>query len=150
MGAVATASQSAQARMRESTMAESWRRTPTESPVTFEIDTTASVPPFEQIKAQAIAQIASGELLAGTKLATVRQLASDLGIAPNTVARAYRELEADGFLLSRGRNGTVVKAQPGDAAALLQLDAKAYADRAAKLGISDDEALRFIGIALKK
>ncbi len=150
MGAVATASQSAQARMRESTMAESWRRTPTESPVTFEIDTTASVPPFEQIKAQAIAQIASGELLAGTKLATVRQLASDLGIAPNTVARAYRELEADGFLLSRGRNGTVVKAQPGDAAALLQLDAKAYADRAAELGISDDEALRFIGIALRK
>lgn len=131
-------------------MAESWRRTPTESPVTFEIDTSASIPPFEQIKAQAIAQIASGELLAGTKLATVRQLASDLGIAPNTVARAYRELEADGFLLSRGRNGTVVKAQPGDAAALLQLEAKAYASRAAELGISDDEALRFITIALKK
>jgi DNA-binding transcriptional regulator YhcF (GntR family) len=130
-------------------MADSWRRTPTESPVTFEIDTSASVPPFEQIKAQAIAQIASGELLAGTKLATVRQLASDLGIAPNTVARAYRELEADGFLVSRGRNGTVVKARPGDAAALLQLDAKAYADRAAELGVSADEALRFIGIALK-
>ncbi|MGV8858503.1 GntR family transcriptional regulator [Rhodoglobus sp.] len=129
-------------------MAESWRRTPTESPVTFEIDTSASVPPFEQIKAQAIAQIASGELLAGTKLATVRQLASDLGIAPNTVARAYRELEADGFLLSRGRNGTVVKARPGDAAALLQLDAKAYADRAAELGISAEEAQRFVSTAL--
>ncbi|MEL0625417.1 GntR family transcriptional regulator [Salinibacterium amurskyense] len=131
-------------------MAESWRRTPTESPVTFEIDTSASIPPFEQIKAQAIAQITSGELLAGTKLATVRQLASDLSIAPNTVARAYRELEADGFLHSRGRNGTVVKAQPGDAAALLQLEAKAYASRATELGISDDEALRFITIALKK
>lgn len=130
-------------------MADSWRRTPTESPVTFEIDTSASVPPFEQLKAQAIAQIASGELIAGTKLATVRQLATDLGIAPNTVARAYRELEADGFLQSRGRNGTVVKARPGDAAALLQLAAKAYADRAAELGISADEAQRFVVIALK-
>ncbi|MGV8852021.1 MAG: GntR family transcriptional regulator [Rhodoglobus sp.] len=129
-------------------MADSWRRTPTESPITFEIDTSASIPPFEQIKAQAIAQIASGELLAGTKLATVRQLASDLGIAPNTVARAYRELEADGFLLSRGRNGTIVKARPGDAAALLQLEAKAYADRSAELGVSRDEALRFVSTAL--
>jgi DNA-binding transcriptional regulator YhcF (GntR family) len=129
-------------------MAESWRRTPTESPVTFEIDTSASVPPFEQIKAQAIAQITSGELLAGTKLATVRQLATDLGIAPNTVARAYRELEADGFLHSRGRNGTVVKARPGDAAALLQLEAKAYAERATKLGVTKEEALRFVSTAL--
>ena len=130
-------------------MAESWRRTPTESAVTFAIDTAASTPPFEQIKAQAISQIASGELLAGAKLTTVRQLASDLGIAPNTVARAYRELEADGFLLSQGRNGTVVKARPGDAAALLQLAAKAYADRAAELGISADEAQRFVATALK-
>lgn len=131
-------------------MADSWRRTLTESPVTFEIDPNASVPPFEQIKARAIAQITSGELLADTKLATVRQLASDLGIAPNTVARAYRELEADGFLHSRGRNGTVVKARPGDAAALLQLDVTAYADRAAELGVNADDSLRFVSTALSR
>ena len=41
--------------------------------------------------------VADGTLPAGTRLATVRQMAADLGLAPNTVARAYRELEADGL-----------------------------------------------------
>ena len=88
------------------------------------------------------------ELIAGTRLPAVRQLATELGIAPNTVARAYRELESDGFLETRGRNGTIVKAKGGDAAALLQLDAQAYAARAAALGIAPDEALAFVRRAL--
>lgn len=129
-------------------MSQSWRRPETSSGVAFEIDPSGELPPFEQLKAQVIARIGAGELIAGTRLPAVRQLATDLGIAPNTVARAYRELEADGFLETRGRNGTIVKAKGGDAAALLQLDAQAYAARALTLGIDTDEAIEFVRRAL--
>ena len=130
-------------------MTESWRRPETSSAVVFVVDPKGDHPPFEQLKAQVIARVESGEFIAGTKLPTVRQLATDLGLAPNTVARAYRELEADGFLQTLGRNGTVIKARGGDAAALLQLDATAYAARAAALGITADDALGFVRAALK-
>ena len=72
------------------------------------IDASSPVPPFEQLRAQIASQAASGELPAGTKLATVRALAADLGLAANTVARAYRELEADGVITTHGRKGTFV------------------------------------------
>ena len=130
-------------------MTESWRRPETKSALTFEIDPAGERPPFEQLKAQVIERIGSAELLAGTKLPAVRQLATDLGIAPNTVARAYRELEADGFVETRGRNGTVVKAKGDDAAGLLQLAAQAYAARAGELGIPADAALEFVRRALR-
>jgi DNA-binding transcriptional regulator YhcF (GntR family) len=80
------------------------------------IDPGSATPPFEQLRTQFIAQITAGELIAGAKLPTVRKLADELGLATNTVARAYRELEADGFVETHGRNGTHVNAQ-GDVAA---------------------------------
>lgn len=129
-------------------MTESWRRPETMSGVAFEIDPKGAVPPFEQLKAQVIARVESGKLIAGTRLPAVRQLAADLGIAPNTVARAYRELESDGFLETRGRNGTIVKAKGGDAAALLQLEAQVYAARAVELAIPAESALEFVRRAL--
>jgi DNA-binding transcriptional regulator YhcF (GntR family) len=129
-------------------MADSWRRPETRSELAFAIDPTGERPPFEQLKAQVIERIGSGELLAGTRMPAVRQLAADLGIAANTVARAYRELEADGFVETRGRNGTVIKAKGDDAAALLQLAAQGYAARAAELGIPADTALAFVRRAL--
>lgn len=65
-------------------------------------------PPFEQLRIQLIDQIMAAELPAGTKLPAVRRLAADLGLAPNTVARTYRELESQGYVRTHGRNGTVV------------------------------------------
>ena len=112
-----------------------WRRSPTSSIVAFVVDPRAEHPPFEQLKAQVITGIESGDLIAGTKLPTVRALATELGIAPNTVARAYRELENDGLIETRGRNGTVIKARAGDAAALAQLAAQEYAARTRELGV---------------
>ncbi|MDN6556924.1 MAG: GntR family transcriptional regulator [Acidipropionibacterium acidipropionici] len=53
-------------------------------------------------------EILARRLPAGMKLPPVRRLAADLGIAANTAARAYKELEAEGYLITRGRNGTVV------------------------------------------
>jgi DNA-binding transcriptional regulator YhcF (GntR family) len=126
-----------------------WRRPPTAIPVEFTVDPHAEHPPFEQLKAQVIARIESGELIAGTKLPTVRALATELGIAPNTVARAYRELEADELIETRGRNGTVIKGRAGDAASLAQLAAQQYAARVRELGVEAATALEYVRTALK-
>lgn len=71
----------------------------------------SSVPLFDQLRLQVIDQTDRGTLVAGTRLPAVRSLAESLGVAPHTVARAYKELEAAGVVLTRGRNGTVVCAQ---------------------------------------
>src|SRR3954464_10136192 len=74
------------------------------------VDPAAARPPYEQVKEQIEGLIRRGELAQGTRLPTVRQLAGDLGLAVNTVARAYKELEADRLVETRGRNGTHVLA----------------------------------------
>ena len=66
------------------------------------------IAPYEQVRAQIADAIESGELAAETRLPTVRQLAGDLGLAVNTVARAYRELEMAGLVETRGRHGSFV------------------------------------------
>ena len=126
-----------------------WRRSPTSSVVQFVVDPEGEHPPFEQLKAQVIGGIAAGELIAGTKLPTVRALATELGIAPNTVARAYRELEADGLIETRGRNGTLVKGKADDPSALAQLAAQEYAARARELGVGAEAAVEYVRAALK-
>ncbi|MGH7736650.1 MAG: GntR family transcriptional regulator [Candidatus Tyrphobacter sp.] len=64
--------------------------------------------PFQQIMDQFRSLIERGELRAGDALPTVRQLANDLSVAPNTVARAYAELQQEGLVASNGRRGTRV------------------------------------------
>ncbi|HTX58572.1 MAG TPA: GntR family transcriptional regulator [Verrucomicrobiae bacterium] len=64
--------------------------------------------PFQQIMDQFRSLIERGELRAGDALPTVRRLAGDLGVAPNTVARAYAELQEEGLVTSDGRRGTRV------------------------------------------
>lgn len=78
------------------------------------VDPGSVVPAYEQIVGQVTTAIRSGTLVAATRLPTVRQLAGDLGLAPNTVARAYRELEARGLVMTNGRRGTVVAVPPAD------------------------------------
>lgn len=77
-------------------------------PENLRIDPQGSRPPFDQLRQQLIDQILGRRLPAGTRLPPVRRLAADLGIAANTAARAYRELEAEGYLITRGRKGTFV------------------------------------------
>lgn len=81
----------------------------------MKIDHESKVPPFEQLREELIARIVSGDLPPGTKLPSVRALATDLGLATNTVARSYKELEAAGFVQTQGRNGTLVAPRLGDA-----------------------------------
>jgi len=72
------------------------------------VDDTLETPPYRQIVEQIRGAIERGALQPETALPTVRQLAGDLGIAPNTVARAYTELQSEGWLASEGRRGTRV------------------------------------------
>jgi DNA-binding transcriptional regulator YhcF (GntR family) len=112
------------------------------------IDHTSPVPPFEQLRSQYAALVASGQLAAGTRLPTVRQSAADLGLAPNTVARAYRELESSGLFETRGRGGTVVSAQGNQARAKAAEAAEAFVRRVVSLGIEAPEALGLVQAAL--
>ncbi|GCD21852.1 GntR family transcriptional regulator [Cellulomonas algicola] len=74
------------------------------------VDLDSATPQYEQLRQQVAALVLSGELAEGDRLPTVRALATDLGIAAGTVARAYRDLEAAGVVATRRRVGTVVTA----------------------------------------
>jgi len=113
------------------------------------IDSRSATPPYEQLRVQFMSEVQSGALAAGTRIPTVRKLAEDLGLAPNTVARAYRELEGDGFIETRGRNGSFVSAQGDAAEKQAQEAARAYADRIQKLGIPRNQALSYVNAALE-
>src|SRR5271166_4479167 len=78
---------------------------PSASPFRFRLDLHTGVPVYRQIIDQVRGAIASGTLAAGDQLHTVRQLAVDLAINPNTVVRAYRELELGGLLESHQGTG---------------------------------------------
>ena len=106
------------------------------------IDASSSVPPYEQVRAQVAARVDAGELTAGTRLPSVRSLAEQLGLANNTVARAYRELEHAGLVTTRGRNGTVVNGDGAERAA--KEAASTYADAMRALGVRQDEALELV------
>lgn len=113
-----------------------------------ELDPNSAIPPFEQLRSQIERAVVGGTLLAGHRLPPIRQLARDLGIAPGTVARAYRELETAGLLHTRGRHGTVVAsnstdldqtrlAQEAAARAVLELKQMKISLREAKRLIAD-------------
>jgi DNA-binding transcriptional regulator YhcF (GntR family) len=112
--------------------------------VNLSIDTGSSVAPFEQLRSQIAAQVASGDLPAGTRLATVRQMAVDLGLAAGTVARAYRELEADGVIATHGRRGTFVSSSKAATAAPVEAQAASYVATARRAGLTVAEAIRLV------
>jgi len=115
----------------------------------IEIDPGSSVPPFEQLRVQLLGQIQRGELASGARLPTVRRLADDLGLAPNTVARCYRELEQAGVIETRGRNGTFVAWSTDTSEAELQRAAVALAERARALGVPPERARSIVAAAFE-
>src|ERR1700688_3584340 len=74
----------------------------------FKLDARSGVPMYRQIIDQVLGGIAAGSLKAGDQLPTVRQLAVDLAINPNTVVRAYRELEIREVLATQQGTGTFI------------------------------------------
>lgn len=113
-------------------------------PALVTLDADSSVPPYEQVRAQLAAAIESGVLAAETRLPAVRGLAADLGLAANTVARAYRELELAGYVETRGRNGTVVAGRPSRTYDDAVAAARAYAGRMRELGIDAERAMAIV------
>src|SRR6187549_1756122 len=99
-------------------------------PIHHDVET----PPFEQARSQIAVQIAAGALPSGTRLPTVRALADELGLAVNTVARVYKELEADGLVVTEGRRGTFVRStSPG---AAVDEAAAAYVEACRRQGLT--------------
>jgi len=96
------------------------------------VDPQIETPPYQQIFEQIRAAIERGSLVPGAPLPTVRQLAGDLGVAPNTVARAYADLADAGWLVSEGRRGTRVASKTP------------ASDRRARSSALADSALRFV------
>ncbi|MGM0385068.1 MAG: GntR family transcriptional regulator [Actinomycetota bacterium] len=112
------------------------------------VDITSGVPPYEQIRAQVASLIATGALPAGTHLPTVRDLASDLGVAVGTVGRAYRELETSGLVTSRRRSGTVVAPGRTLGNASVHASVAALVAVARRSGVPDDDVLALVRGAL--
>ncbi|MFZ3469322.1 GntR family transcriptional regulator [Streptomyces sp. 4.24] len=115
--------------------------TPTSTNLKIRIDGAAgAAAPYEQLRAQIAEGAREGRLPAGFKLPTVRGLAEELGLAANTVAKAYRVLEADGVIETRGRAGSFVAAAGDGAFREAATAAQAYAERARRLGLTFEEA----------
>ncbi|WP_189390048.1 GntR family transcriptional regulator [Streptomyces sp. SDr-06] len=113
------------------------------------IDQGAATAPYEQLRAQIADRARSGRLPVGYKLPTVRGLAEELGLAANTVAKAYRALEADGVIETRGRNGTFVAAAGEASERLAAAAAAAYAGEVLRLGLGRDAACAVVEDALR-
>jgi GntR family transcriptional regulator len=116
--------------------------------VILEIDSRSPVPPYEQLRQHVTALVLGRGLAPGDRLPSIRQLANDLGLAGGTVARAYRELEADGIVTTHGRHGTVVAGPPQHSAPRADLleAARSYAKCAAHTGASLDDALTAVRV----
>lgn len=110
------------------------------------MDPDSAVPLYDQLRVAVIEATRDGRLPPGTRLPTVRELAGALGLAVNTVARTYRELEAAGIVETRGRQGTfVARHDPADAA--MAAAARTYAETARALGLGHSEASRYLAAA---
>ncbi|MEU6068110.1 GntR family transcriptional regulator [Streptomyces sp. NPDC047082] len=117
--------------------------------MTLKIHIDDSAPPYEQVRAQISEQARSGALPVGYRLPTVRGLAESLGLAVNTVAKAYRALETDGVIETRGRNGTFVAAAGSAAVREAASAAQAYVERVRRLGLDEESALAAVRDALR-
>lgn len=111
------------------------------------VDARSPVPPYEQVRAQVTDHVATGRLAPGSRLPTVRQLAKDLDLAVNTVARAYRELESTGVVVSRGRHGTFVAdtagaSEPGGTHAAVA--ARRFIDAVRDAGLTRAETVHLV------
>ncbi|MET1057955.1 MAG: GntR family transcriptional regulator [Nocardioides sp.] len=111
------------------------------------VDAGLPEPPYAQLREEVRRQVKAGELAPGTRLPPVRKLAEDLGLAPNTVAKAYRELEHLGVIETRGRAGSFVSGDGVGRAA--REAAREYVDRVTALGVEPAEAVALVSRALE-
>lgn len=114
------------------------------------VEVGAAEPPYEQVRRQIAGHIMSGALADGSRLPTIQALAADLGLAGNTVGRAYKELEAAGLVRTRRRVGTVVTRPRADGDLALALSAASYARDAMRAGVGETAAMDLVRAALRE
>ena len=119
----------------------------------FAIEKNRGNPVYLQIQSQLERLIAAGSLVPGAALPSVRTLAAQLRINPNTVVRAYRELEIIGLVETRQGEGSYVTADAAGlarASALIEKRAHEYVRDARQLGLSQTEAIAAIKVAWRR
>ena len=116
----------------------------------LQIDYDRGIPVYRQIYEAVIAALASGSLARDEQLPTIHELAKQLEINPNTVARAYRDLDQDGYIVSQRGRGTFPAPEPPEAettAADKQRALRTIYDQAigeaARHGISAADVVRY-------
>ena len=123
---------------------------------TFIVDSSSPTPIYAQLDRSIRAAIATGELEAGAQLPTVRQLAVDLAVNANTVARVYAQLELDGVLETRRGVGTFVRESPSPQATRAHRERelreliRRFVGDAALLGFTLPELINQLGNEEKK
>ena len=108
------------------------------------LDPSSPMPPYEQVRSQIAVAIEDGSLGPATQLPTVRRLARELGLAVNTVARAYRELELAGLVETRGRQGTLVAGPSSPTRQLAGEAARSFLKQMSELGIDAAGAVAIV------
>ncbi|MUK01014.1 GntR family transcriptional regulator [Vibrio cholerae] len=116
----------------------------------LKLDPTSAVPPFEQIRQVILVAANSGRAAVGMRLPPVRALATHLGIAANTVARAYRELEQAGVVETKGRAGTVIAAGGDEARRRVGSAAEELAAVVRSAGLPESDAVAIVRAALRR
>ena len=118
------------------------------------IDVSSTIPVFAQLINQVREGVSSGELRPGMALPTIRQLANDLQLSPNTVAKAYRLLERDSIIETRGRRGSFIHRAAGEHSKV-DLSGKARSvmsdavETLRDVGLTDSEIRKAFGEAVK-
>jgi GntR family transcriptional regulator len=105
---------------------------------------SGSAPPTDQIRDQIRGLVASGQLAANDRLPSVRQLAKDLAVAPGTVAKAYRALEAERLLVTRTGSGTRVSTTATTTRRPVLEAARTLADTSNHAGVDLDTAINIL------
>lgn len=108
------------------------------------LDIAGRIPIYEQISKQVCSLIAKGVLKEGDKLPSARMLAKDLGINPNTVAKAYSKLEDDGIIYSAAGKGCFVAKHTGEIEKKLSDEFKNKTSEALKAGISSERLIEIV------
>lgn len=118
------------------------------NPLSFiSLDSTDKTAPYQQVRHQILEAISKGRLKAGTKLPSVRALADQLGLAVNTAAKVYKELETNGVVVTRGRHGTIVQATGDEGSVAVADAASELAAVATRWGISEKAAVGYLKAA---
>ena len=116
----------------------------------FRLDGSSGVPPYLQLVHQVRQSLLLGYLRAGDRLPTVKEVAGDLAINPNTVVKAYRQLEHEDLAGGRPGQGTFITATltppPADASEALRASLAQWFRDAEKAGLSDDAVTALIAV----